>query len=48
VRVADVSDQGVVIASGLTGDERVVKTAGGFLRDGESVKTTAEDSQLPP
>jgi HlyD family secretion protein len=48
VRVADTNDDGVVIASGLTGDERVVRTAGGFLRDGESVKVTTEESQLPP
>jgi hypothetical protein len=28
----------VIIAEGLTGQERVVATAGGFLRDGETVK----------
>ena len=39
---------GVVIAAGLTGTERVVTTAGGFLRDGERVKTVAEASQAPP
>jgi RND family efflux transporter MFP subunit len=38
VRVADTSDAGVVISSGLTGSERVVVTAAGFLRDGEPVK----------
>jgi HlyD family secretion protein len=38
VVVADTSDDGVVIASGLSGSERVVTTAGGFLHDGESVK----------
>jgi len=38
VHVADTSDSGVVIASGLTGSERVVVTAGGFLREGEPVK----------
>lgn len=48
VRVADISDDGVVIASGLTGDERVVRTAGGFLREGEAVKVTSDLSQLPP
>jgi HlyD family secretion protein len=42
VTVADTSDEGVVIGSGLKGDERVVKSAGGFLREGESVKTAAE------
>jgi HlyD family secretion protein len=41
VRVADTSDAGVVIASGLTGSERVVVTAGGFLHDGETVKVAA-------
>ncbi len=40
VRVADTSDAGVVIGSGLTGSERVVVTAGGFLHDGEAVKVT--------
>jgi HlyD family secretion protein len=48
VRVAQTSEDGVVIASGLTGNEQVVKTAGGFLRDGESVKVTSEEAQLPP
>jgi len=41
VRVADTSDAGVVIASGLDGSERVVVTAGGFLHDGETVKAAA-------
>jgi HlyD family secretion protein len=40
VKVADSSDSGVVIASGLTGTERVVTTAAGFLREGEEVKIT--------
>jgi HlyD family secretion protein len=48
VRVAQTSEDGVVIASGLAGNERVVKTAGGFLRDGESVKTVTEAEQPPP
>jgi len=38
VRVADTSDEGVIIGSGLTGSERVVVTAGGFLHEGEAVK----------
>jgi HlyD family secretion protein len=38
VRVSGTTDTGVVIADGLTGTERVVATAGGFLRDGETVK----------
>jgi HlyD family secretion protein len=47
VRVADTSDEGVIIASGLTGSERVVTTAAGFLRDGEAVKTTAAPPAPP-
>jgi RND family efflux transporter MFP subunit len=38
VKVADTSDAGVVVGSGLTGSERVVVTAAGFLHDGEPVK----------
>jgi len=41
VHVADTSDDGVIIAAGLTGSEHVVTTAGGFLREGEEVKTTS-------
>lgn len=37
VRVADTVPEGIVIADGLRGDERVVTTAGGFLREGEQV-----------
>jgi RND family efflux transporter MFP subunit len=48
VRVAETSDDGVVIASGLNGNEQVVKTAGGFLREGESVKATTGEPQAPP
>ena len=40
VRIADTSDAGITIASGLTGSERVVTTAAGFLRPGEEVKTS--------
>jgi len=28
----------VIIAEGLSGSERVIATAGGFLRDGEAVR----------
>jgi HlyD family secretion protein len=38
VRVSGTTDSGVIIAGGLIGTERVVATAGGFLRDGETVK----------
>ena len=48
VRVADTSEAGVAIASGLTGNEQVVRTAGGFLRDGEAVKATTEEPRIPP
>jgi RND family efflux transporter MFP subunit len=39
VVVGDTSARGIVVTSGLTGDERVVSTAGGFLREGEQVNT---------
>jgi RND family efflux transporter MFP subunit len=48
VRVADTSEAGVAIASGLTPGDRVVKTAGGFLREGEAVKATSDESPTPP
>ena len=38
VEVAGMTDAGTIIRSGLTGNERVVATAGGFLRDGEAVR----------
>jgi HlyD family secretion protein len=38
VQVAGMTDAGTIISSGLTGNERVVATAGGFLRDGEEVR----------
>lgn len=38
VRVSGVTDAGAIISEGLTGQERVVATAAGFLRDGEQVK----------
>lgn len=37
VKTGDVSDQGVRIVSGLTGNERVVLTAGAFLNPGQKV-----------
>ncbi|HVP34621.1 MAG TPA: efflux RND transporter periplasmic adaptor subunit [Steroidobacteraceae bacterium] len=48
VRVAETSEAGVAIASGLTESDRVVKTAGGFLREGEAVKATSDDLRMPP
>jgi HlyD family secretion protein len=41
VKVSGTTESGVIISQGLTGDERVVSTAGGFLRDGEAVKVAA-------
>jgi HlyD family secretion protein len=41
VGVADTGSDGIVIGSGLTGSERVVTTAGGFLRDGEPVQVAS-------
>ena len=38
VRVSGTTESGVIIAQGLSGEERVVSTAGGFLRDGETVQ----------
>jgi RND family efflux transporter MFP subunit len=37
VTVGDASVRGIVVTSGLEGGERVVATAGGFLREGEQV-----------
>lgn len=44
VRVAGTRNDGIVIASGLAGAERVVTTAGAFLREGERVRTIAADA----
>ena len=41
VRVSGTTETGVIVAEGLTGNERVVATAGGFLRDGEAVTVAA-------
>jgi HlyD family secretion protein len=37
VHVSGTTPEGVIISSGLSGTEKVVATAGGFLRDGENV-----------
>jgi RND family efflux transporter MFP subunit len=47
VRVADTIAEGIVIGEGLKGDERVISTAGGFLRAGEKVAVAAEQSTQP-
>ena len=41
VELGGVTAQGITIASGLTGQERVVLRAGGFLSPGDVVKATA-------
>jgi HlyD family secretion protein len=38
VRIADVTDHGVVIGQGLSGNERVVESAGAFLNPGERIR----------
>jgi HlyD family secretion protein len=47
VTIAGTNDKGLVIAGGLTGAERVVTTAGPYLRVGEVVRTP-EDAPAPP
>jgi HlyD family secretion protein len=47
VRVSGTTDSGVIIAAGLNGTERVVATAGGFLRDGETVKVAPTAAGAP-
>jgi HlyD family secretion protein len=37
VSISGTTPDGVIISGGLTGNERIVATAGGFLREGESV-----------
>ena len=44
VELGQISDEGIAIASGLSGSERVVLRAGGFLTEGEEVRAvTGED-----
>lgn len=38
VRIANATPDGIVIAAGLKGNERIIRTAGAFLREGERVK----------
>jgi len=45
VRVGNVSDRGVIIDEGLSGNERVVESAGAFLNPGERVRP--ERSRTP-
>jgi len=48
VRVSGTTESGVVIAAGLSGSESVVATAGGFLRDGETVKVAPPAAAANP
>jgi HlyD family secretion protein len=47
VRVSGTIDSGLIISEGLTGTERVVTTAGGFLREGETVKIAPPPADAP-
>jgi multidrug efflux pump subunit AcrA (membrane-fusion protein) len=48
VVVGGTIEAGVVIASGLTGEERIIGTAGGFLRDGEPVAVAPNTDSAAP
>jgi RND family efflux transporter MFP subunit len=45
VRIASVTDRGVVVGQGLSGNERVVESAGAFLNPGERIRP--ERSRAP-
>ena len=42
IKLGNVTPNGIVIREGLTGQERVVLRAGGFLNEGETVKPVVE------
>lgn len=42
VEVGMITDDGIIVSSGLDGSERIVARAGGFLTEGESVRPVAE------
>ena len=48
VVVGGTIEAGVVIVSGLTGEERIIGTAGGFLRDGEPVAVAPNTDSAAP
>ena len=48
VRIGGTTETGVIVAEGLSGTERVVATAGGFLRDGEAVKVAPPRANARP
>jgi HlyD family secretion protein len=47
VHVSGTIDNGVIVDDGLTGGERIVMTAGGFLRDGEAVTVAPSTATTP-
>jgi HlyD family secretion protein len=47
VRVIDSTAAGIVVGSGLTGSERIVTTAAGFLREGERVSAVQQGKASP-
>ena len=47
VRIASTGPRGVVIAEGLDGAERVITTAGPFLREGEVVRVSEANAATP-
>ena len=42
-----ITDDGIAITKGLTGKERVVMRAGGFLSEGETINPVDASSQTP-
>jgi len=47
VKVGQVSAQGIAIYEGLSGDERIVTMAAGFLREGEKVEIATAKAAAP-
>jgi RND family efflux transporter MFP subunit len=47
VQISDTTAAGVVIGAGLTGAERIVTTAAGFLREGEPVSAVSVPTRTP-
>ncbi|MFC3096638.1 efflux RND transporter periplasmic adaptor subunit [Alteraurantiacibacter palmitatis] len=48
VQLGMISDDGIIIAAGLTGQERIVARAGGFLNVGETVRPVVEGAAPAP
>jgi len=44
VELGNVTPNGIVVASGLTGQERIVLRAGGFLNEGDTVRPTVQQA----